>query len=703
MSNYYIFIDETGNFNKLNDRSNNFVGGFVSKDFSVQEFENKISNVSNEVNKDLPQEKHFDYKKNMHFIPLHIYNDKRREEENITFPVNKAETLINKIFNSVKDNIYFTFRSKGFVRYLLDGESIYRITLISTLFQVINYIREKDKSESISVNILIASRKIFKNEYGSTGDFIQKLRTDLIQELGSFSEIKLGDILIKRAIDDIGLSLSDLVCGALTSQFKKNDYLRNIETKIFPVRQFSTMIKSSYNTFLSLLEYDTQDAVLFGLESLSFSYNKDLESQLLDLIPNLIKNSKNELISEINSILEQMVLLNKDKYLKLDEYIKYSDTLRNYLANSGDKNFNLTLELILQKYEIKLVSHKGKNGLDVYNRYLDNLNKNGYLLYKNAYLIAQENLEALLKAVPISFNSFDFEYFEDRINEEDKKYQIVFNINNKYDENLAKIKGSTGQMYAFLSDMYKITDPQKSKEYFEIAESELLEDEKYTVPDLKSYDYTRALGYLISLYFKQDNLDKCIEYFNRLTLNDSSKKIYNLGELIQYNNGFSLLQRLYISSLSLKTHGTRIFNLNLIKDQMNLDSSNLAESIDITKYPNILSAKWLGVIYFIQNQDYETALKLFDKASEIKKDEFVIRIIKLSIRVLKYYTQLKLNGDSVIKQYKNEIKTELDVLDSEVEGIKAKLSSIGLNENILDNWQDKDIFELACILPFNYA
>ncbi len=49
------------------------------------------------------------------------------------------------------------------------------------------------------------------------------------------------------------------------------------------------------------------------------------------------------------------------------------------------------------------------------------------------------------------------------------------------------------------------------------------------------------------------------------------------------------------------------------------------------------------------------------------------------------------------------LKTELDLLDSEVEGIKAKLSSIVLNENILDNWQDKDIFELACILPFNYA
>lgn len=702
MSNYYIFIDETGAFNKASDRSNSFVGGFVSKDFSVIDIENKISNVSKEINKDLPQEKHFDYKNNMHFIPLHVIEDYRRKQENISFPINKVETLVNKIFNSVKDNIYFTFSSKGFVRYLLDGESIYRITLISTLFQVINYIREKDKSENIEIDILIASRKIDKNEYGSTGDFIKKLKNDLIQELRSFSEIKVK-VDIKRAAENIGLSIADFVCGSLKSQFKNKEYLKSFENILFPIKQFSTMIQSSYNTFLSLLDYDIQDAVLFGLESLSYSYNKELEKELLDLIPDLIKNSKNELITDINSILEQMILISKEKYFKLDEYIKYIDTLRKYLANSGDKNFNITLELILQKYEIKLVSHKGKNGLDVYNRYSDNLNKNGYLLYKNAYLIAQENLEALLKAVPISFNSFDFEYFEDRLNEEDKKYQIVFNRNNKYDENLAKIKGSTGQIYAFLSDMYKITDPQKSKEYFEIAESELLEDEKYTVPDLKSYDYTRALGYLISLYFKQGNLDKCIEYFNKLIVNDSIKKIYNFADLSEYNKSFSLLQRLYISALSLKINGNKISNINLIKDEMNLDSSNNSNLIDLTKYPNILSAKWLGFIYFKQNEDYETALKLFEKASELKKDDFVIRIIKLSIRVLKYYTQLKLNGDSFIKQYKNEIKAELDLLDSEVEGIKIKLGSIGLNENILDNWQDKDIFELACILPFNYA
>jgi hypothetical protein len=61
------------------------------------------------------------------------------------------------------------------------------------------------------------------------------------------------------------------------------------------------------------------------------------------------------------------------------------------------------------------------------------------------------------------------------------------------------------------------------------------------------------------------------------------------------------------------------------------------------------------------------------------------------------------NDNNISVQLAHQLKIEIDKLDQVQNGTKAKLNSIGFNEEILLDYQNRSLFDVARILPFNYS
>lgn len=700
MTTYSIFIDESGSFQRTKNRSKDFVGGFVSKNFSNQIVEQKIVNSSNKTNSEIKDILlHFDHNKHMHFVPLHIQSDIRREFEKINFPIENTKKLVLDIFNSIEENVLFVFRSRGFVRYFLDPESVYTNILRSTLFQVVEDIKHLDDTHNnITINICIASKKAKERDYQPEEKFIKSLLLDLKEEISVFDNIRFN-LEIQKAADNLGLRIADFFCGAMIQQFSSNRYLENYDIREYPVKHFSYNINSSLTMFESTYNYDNVLGIILALELITSFKNQELEERLKLEIKEVIDTYENEICEEIDNTLNQFIILDRDKYTRLDFYKSFIETINTYVYSQDNENFNKKIQLITQKYSIKILSHTGETDLELYHDYLNNLKENGYLIYKTRYLLLQEMLDNVLRAVPISFNSFDFQKFEEKINREFDNYKLIIPKDNKdiHDENMAKLEGTVGQMYAFLSDMYKISDSTKSNDFFQTSEILLINDLEYCIKD--SNAWKKVIGYLISLYFKNRNLNECIKYFNMISESSSTNNIYNFSELDEVNEiDFILLQRLYICSLASKKENKKILNLEILRNNQNLIRN-------INTFPHFLNAKWIGYLY-AEKGEFQTAIDLFEAASEPhKSDEFVIKIIKLSIKLLEYFLRIKVsnNENNIKNHYANQIEDKISELENEVPEIKNKLEMLGFNKDLVLNYESKDLFDLSTILPFTYS
>jgi hypothetical protein len=589
MSNYTIYIDESGKFERTKSGKDSFVGGFITKNFNSNEVENKIKDLSNNINLKIEDKNyHFNYKKNMHFVPLHILEDPRRKEENITLPIKYVSELINGIFESVEKSVLLVFKSKGFPKYFYDTETIYTNILRSTILQAIKYIQEVEEKSDISINIVVASKVENKRfDYSETkeSNFKEQLELGLKEEFRSFFNTITINFNIDYASKNMGLQIADFFCGALRDQFKKYKYLENFNVRVFTLVDSFYQSKSSIDKAQDLYEFDETGSILIALKEISFiNNNRKIELFINDNIEKTIEKFENQLIKELDLFLEDICVTNQDKYLNLPSIKRFLDNTLKLIVSKNNEIFNKKIELLVQKYVVKLDSHTGSIDLTNHHNYLKKLDSMGYLLFNNRYSLLQEILSNTLRAVPISFNSFNFDFFEKKIENEAKNYKQLLPMNyestdNFYDDNLAKIEGTLGQMYSYLSDMYKKTDIEHSNMYYDLAKDSLEKDLKYCVPKTKNWE--TAIGYLITLFFKSSDIENSTKYFNLITNNTNVSRIFNFNDLSEYSErSFILLHRLYICNLYSHLQNKKITNLDTIKDNLKFKES-------INNYPYI--------------------------------------------------------------------------------------------------------------------
>jgi len=694
---YYLFIDETGNFEqrtKVNNNTN-FVAGWVCQQPVPMQIRQIINNAvtphNQEVEETLGKNYRLKVPDHLHFIPLHIPRLRTDADDKITFPMEKVPPLMSSIFNNLEEKTVFTFRSTGFPRYYANEQSTYIEILRATILQVLNEIELKKEDK---IEILIASRRIrvLMGESGikKSAEYERNICDNLRNEISEvFAEKSMGDrinIVMASARKEMCLAVADLFCGALRNE--KNNYLESYKKK-GKLKKFSihkAFFYLSNRTIPRIRHVFSEDhtmGIMLGLEHLAMNpLNNDLKKAVDSMCKKIDAEDTRLLENELQSYLEEKLIKDPNRYENLDFTKTFIDEVEKRFTGRRIIAFTMRNRIIIG-------CHRGEIELVEVQKYLDLLEKHGPEIFNGMYNVAQERLETILFMVQsAAFNIFKFEDVEKYLTREIETYDKIFPLqdDDMIDETRARLEGTIGQMYAFLCDY------PEGDAYHDDAELYLKMDIVHCAPH--SPFWLQGMGYLTSFYFKRNDLEKTINSFMVETRSKecNTKDIFDLSKIDYLNfqqSSFSLLHRLYTCALALRQ------NMDIIGEET-LKSQLLDEKTKI-EYPTFLIMKWLGVIYALKG-DIETALLLFERAVGGKEpDEFTIEVIKIPIKIMIHFCKKKLG-----KRSRFDLRENLDGLETRVQGISKNLERLGIKKHM--EYEDiVDWYAIARVMPFYYS
>jgi len=685
--NYYVYIDETGSFIKSKNKDTNYVGGWVCS-HGTKKIKKQVDDAIQDyiTRNALPTQ--FPIPDYLHFMPLHKLALRKKKDSRIRVPIKYVQPIVTEFFSVMAEKVFLVFRSKGFPRFYANEQAAYIEILRSTIYQLIDDLKLTDKDR---LEIVIAARrvKILMGEFGKENimDYENLLTNALRDELMKYAldarqlSEKQVKIVVSDARDFMPLAVADMFCGAL--RWKDHKYLKNFEDKIrhYHINDAFIFIPNRTTSIINnIYENDPGLGILRAFEALSKNIN---QKELVDCVNNLCRNisdeEKNMFNNELRQFLQEKLIDDPKRYQNLDQTSIFIDEVKQRFPK--DYNILATLKF----YNIKILSHKGSKNLKPFSDYCRFLDLHGPEAFGNMYMVAQEKIETILTIVqPAAFNIFKFERVEEYLFKEIERYNFIFpDVENRIDEIRARLEGTIGQMYGFLSDY-----PGKES-LFDKALLHLQRD--VNLCKKNSPFWKQGMGYLTSLFFRKKMLDKAIQSFMCETNSEKKNEsdIYKLSRLHLFDSRkdhYFLLHRLYICALANKINKTTIESPEKLMEYL-LKSNNISE------YPVCQSAKWLSVIYAKQD-DLENALSILQKIDTNPSHGFAIDIIKLPIKILIHLYQKKLNIESSF-----DLENELNLLELREKGIKSNLLSLGIHKFN----DDSDYFDVAQVLPYYYA
>ncbi len=683
--NYSIFIDETGDFLKKGKSSNstNYIGGFFVKSNLEKEIELKVQNICSsvvkEVNKNSGKEYSLKIPEELHFAPLHWYQ--QNNNKNINFPKKYAPFLYEKIFEYLKDKVEFIFRSTGRPEVQPSAQAVYFEILRSVIIQILDSFPIKREDDFF---ITIASRRsknvLDSYYYENIQQYEENLKNWLENDIKNAYKFKKNNVFIKfeSTHSNIFLALADSFCGAFGPNKKK--YIKGFQKeKKF---KFHDAFEHFPKNIIGKLKWFFEKNYFAQALLEAFQYlnsnpeNQSIKSLVQSKASGLSDENLDAFYIELEKCLEENLVTDPRRYLNLESMEKLINTVRIYIDHPK-------LNLLLRKYEIIILNHKGSTNIEKVREYLAFLDKYGALSFGSAYLTANERLETLLHSVHMAtFNQFKFEEVEDCLTDELKKYKNLIEKNTyeqHTDEALARLEGTIGQMYGFLCDY------PDYKNFFDDAENHLKKDIELCKKG--SRYYKQGLGYLTTLYFKKKEKEKALENFLEESNYKNEEEVFNLCSK-EENDPFVKLHQIYICALE-KQDGGEIKNFDKLVERLSKFSG--------IKYPDILIFKWTGVLAGLNN-NYDTALNLFNMALSEKESEFAVDVIKLSVKILINLCHSKLG-----KRKAFDIQKELNELEEKCSGISDNLKRLGVEKYIDTNYSSWDFFEISSMLPFYYS
>ncbi|MFN8672927.1 MAG: DUF3800 domain-containing protein [Candidatus Sericytochromatia bacterium] len=706
MKTYNIYIDETGSFYKSKDKNTNFVGGWVSSNFNKNNFFKKIAPKIDEINQiicnDYNDDKLFNIKKDLHYVPLHFEDRRIENDSHIKVPTEKVPEIIQFITDSVFENVDFIFNSTGFPSYFINEQSSYFEILHSTIFQILDepIFENKDIEE---INLFIASRRTKKVLGDKIYNNLQEYETNICNKIseeiknifkykGFSNKIKIKIIPADQIFE---LQLADIFIGCIRDK-KYIEKYANDKIKQYNIHNaFKYQPKRYTQEIENIFEYDKISALLLAFEYISSDNKKnknELEQLIIKLFSKISEKEEVDFYQELKNYLESKIIRDSLKYENLDFIENFIFNIKNKINLIKNNQIKAKITFILEKNYIKIHSHNGKISINEIDNYFKLIEENQELIFNNIYELFQERIETKLKSIPIFFNRLEFNSWENKLQEEFDLYKKITDLTKqevKKDSNLAKISGTLGQAYAFLYNF------NKDKDYFDLAEQYIKEDIEYC--NKNTSEYYKALGYLVSLYFKKDDLEKAEDYFLLETNSQDKNKdlIYNLSKIdnFNFNDPFCLLHRIYLCALAQKLEKKEILGLSSFAD-------NFIKNKNVSKYPNFLTGKWLGVL-LLNNNENEKANIIFDSILEkYENDEYIIKLIKLPIFLLNFYTK-KLLETKINTNFEKEV---ILPLEKELPNTIQKLKELGFYD-LLDkeNLLQEDLYKISSIMPFYYS
>jgi len=702
MPNFYIFIDETGTFSFLDAARNCFIGGLALRDERdinavLKDLDVLLKNSTNKFNRRDGQKEKLNYPRDMHFSALHSPPHLRFEaDKRIQVKPQDISPFFHDVFKKISTLNPLIFRSQGLPAVIPHEQAAYIEVLRNTLLQLL---QEKIFNNESTLHIFIAQRR--QNillGYSGTKEpdkYETHLAQQLREELLALNKTTNITITFASARKNTGLMLADFFCGAL----KNGGYLHNMQESIvrYPFTAGFRLVKLNIQERLDYLrQHNPVVALMWGIQHCSVIAKKQTRltclKALREIYDQCAADEKDDFYNNIRGYLNTNLTRKSSRYEFLDEADAIMKILLEILPQQPDdmSNEELRLRTDLGLHRLRVASHRGSVDQNLITAHLHFLQNHAGRSFLNRLEYLQHLVDATLIVAQVQdFNNLNFIDVEKTITPVRDLYHRVFEVlaptGIPFDENLAKLEGTSAQMCGFL---YELTGDVA---YYQRAEQGLINDIASCRP--LDHAWEQGMGFLTALYWKQGDFAKAQSQFFKEINANSPTDIYNLDAPLTYDPSakpFFLLHHLYLCALAQK-NGETIVGLDTI-------TSFLLKSPRVAKYPEMLSVKWLAVLH-INKGNYNQALELLQKNEKKPPlgDEFTIGFIRLPIKMLAHKCRLQLGEKSDFI-----LNKEVDRLEEKREGAKQLLGTLGLGSFSIDPLQ-WDSYAVASLPPFYYA
>ena len=350
----------------------------------------------------------------------------------------------------------------------------------------------------------------------------------------------------------------------------------------------------------------------------------------------------------------------------IDRVFKLEPELQNeYARVEGLKDVHLLMDVwrVLEKVS----SHRGDTNCKVLD-YVDSFWKKGGQEIGSTLDRWKSYLQTKLIGAQIPFNGYDFASVSDRMEPlldcHEKLCSLPFPFENAtVDDELAALLGTCGQAAAFQGNL------EEAVNCFE-------EDYACSSAEWKPM----PASFMVTVLHRMGDFERTCEWFEKQTggisFNDFDKSLSATSNLWLMVNYFKLLVL------------AQLLDQSVPRDVPDLESWNIQNT-----YPWPLVLKW-AALSLLQREHVDRGVVLLEEAKKLlKKGGFTIKTLALPILQILYCVT---EEEKYEKEYEGLLQQLTDACETFKTYVESRGDAFKLNK-------DKDLWEAAMILPFNYA
>ncbi len=687
MNTYYIYIDESGSFEKSKDHS--FVGGFITQiapeslfqkmQETLQSFQNRYGEV---LGLDDLHAAELLHPEKFYKEPL---NEKQKEKQikytGIDWKIRKE--FIQSFQKLVEDVSLCFIKSKN-EQFQFGGEdqqSRYGNCLGAWLQKAIEVLDEKEQGNQFQIEFAIARRhqgclpdgRNHKTYHQRMDDYFQQL----IKEHSNIENKKQFILNIKNL-----LKLSDVACFIL-----RDDSCLNISNSSHVYQTKPNEV--SNNSYQNFRKKQQDDLVKTGEIATAYRHalNEQEKGKIFEKLSQIDQKSQATQLRYFLDLSYGLVERRTSEKNALTQAKEIFEKILKTFQNSENEDIQRIVKGAVNGL-ILCANHSGEVVQQI------DLTEQAQKIIQNQKTLPApvryaEILEIRNRAWNDQFNDYLFDDIIEGFENEVERYETFIQTakeqgvlpKNEKDHLLHKLFGTLGQAYAFLS--------AQDLDYFEGAV-------QYFEKSLQSFEADlndlRTPIFFATLYWYHKKFKEAQQILRDYGIVSSSQtltqSLFKTLEKSDKNQAFclSILLRLIIE-----------------KNLIDLDSlekiNHQIENLFKETHPFELIYKWLGIAYFNLKKQ-EKAIKCFDKALKIK-DGLTMQTINLSTHALKIIACQQLNYD--FQKELESFKESLHQVTTDSLGFKIYIEDRGGQESLMQEVEGQEIENVNRWLPFTYA
>jgi len=707
--NYYVFIDESGGFNRIDDYS--IVGAGITN-ISYSELELALKEAEKKCNSQVNH--NFDIDKDIHISPLlHAEtassgSDKQRGKFN-KIPIKERELFAKECLNAC-DDIFEKFvfsENKGFDFGKIDAQERYGLNLIACINETLSYLNNKKDIKSINIYIAPRSAKCLpRNRDHNTyhDNMTSYLKNCFSNSISKNINLTIG--YDKKKKKKLGLDTADIICY----YHRHSSEIINKKSIVTKPNQFNFEQGSiaKENLFYELIKNKEFDTAYRWTES---------RTEKERVLKEIEKTDEKTKITAISSILNIGYSLIDKRTIEKDALRNADELFRSIIMITKNSKNEEIIECLLSATNGLLVcaNHSGhkdaqENAFRLYTKTMQSLSHIPYFTRQEKILSIRN------RAYNVQFNDYRFQEIIDDF-ESIVKERLEKLPENEIDGLTGEMLGAIGQAYAFQSRSNK-KYAKLAEEYFRNSLIHFTVGHKY---------HQMSVNYLAILKWYQGDIKGAIKEFAEHSEIENNKtieeNIINVINSDKYDLGspFNLSLLLRLVSSTNKNYEIEkekgyiqkiikvLFKPNLKEQKKIIKDIDLKElnkfilNYDISEHPYELIYKWLGVAYLNIN-DFQNAIDVFEKSILLSnKLGFTVQTISISTIGLKCIALQKSGKEELLKSEIIKLENVLSDLTEKSINFSMYIESIGGLEKMLNDINVNDINEVAKWMPFSYA